>query len=90
MVIQGIAWEDKKYLEVLMIKFSPSKTSAEQSLKVFSNILTFFTVPHSDSNVNNHISKMVCNGIYKRDCWGSYAWEDIGDILRFLQGAGFF
>lgn len=40
-----------------MIKFSPRKTSTEQSLKVFFIISYIFIVLPGDSNVNNHISK---------------------------------
>lgn len=73
-----------------MIKFSPRKTSAEQSLKVFSNISYIFYSSSSDSNVNNNVSKKLCNDIYKSDCRSHYAWKDIGGIWRFLQEAALF
>ena len=73
-----------------MMKFPPRKT-AEQSLKYTLTsprfIYLFFIIPPSDSNVNNHISKKACNSIFKRNYESSYAWKDIGGILRFLQRA---
>lgn len=61
-----------------MIKYSPRKTSAEQSLKVFPNIPEefFFNIsskPQRYSNVNNTLSKKVSNDTCKGNCRNSYA-----------------
>lgn len=62
-----------------MIKYSPRKTFAEQSLKVFPNILEdfFLVFPERDSNVNNTLFKNVCNDTCKGNCRSSYALKGL-------------